>query len=87
METVYEIRCDKCGLLIFEDLDEHDPEASAQDLVIQLNRDTCVSFYRHRDYCPDCLEDIWLGINELIGVKIDNAWDERDKEYAVDEYR
>lgn len=76
-----EIRCDKCNLLIFEDLDYNDPESSAQELVIRLNQDQCVNFYRQRDYCPECLEEIWLGINALIGLGAARAWEERDREY------
>jgi len=55
--------CDGCGRAI-------SPEAMddefANDLVIALNQDQCVHFFRYRDYCTACLEPIWQAICKLI---------------------
>lgn len=70
--------CDGCGKPI---LDDDHGESCAHELIIHLDQDQCVNLFRQRDYCPACLESIWEGINQLIGVTEDRAWDERDQEY------
>jgi hypothetical protein len=61
-------QCDKCG----EDISrEAYANNYAHELEIALDQDECVRFYRRRDYCPDCLESIWLTINQLIGADPD----------------
>ncbi len=77
-ETVETRKCDKCKKPI--DVDEHE-EAAAHELIVALDQEQCVSFYRRRDLCPACLDPIWLAINELLGVSGERAWDERDKDY------
>lgn len=61
-DTVY--RCDKCG----KEISREDHEGDyAHELLITLDQFECVSYLRERDYCPGCLEPIWLAINALIG--------------------
>jgi hypothetical protein len=69
-------KCDKCGKEISYDL--HAEEA-AHELILMLDQDQCVNFYRRRDYCDDCFAQIWEMMNSLIGVN--EPYMERDREY------
>jgi predicted RNA-binding Zn-ribbon protein involved in translation (DUF1610 family) len=74
-ETVTTYRCDGCGRLISRD----DREGLfAHELVISLDGEECVNFYRQRDFCPDCLEPVWLKVNELLNADPEA---ERDRDY------
>lgn len=68
--------CDRCGKKI--DPDDWDGD-TAHELVITLDDQQCVSFFRRRDYCPDCLKPIWDAINTLIRA---DPGKERDREYG-----
>lgn len=74
-DYVSNIRCDGCGLEIFEDLqDEYDQEAN--ELFIALNQHQCVSMLRYRDYCTECLEPVWDAIMKLIKADPDTEREE-----------
>jgi hypothetical protein len=77
-EVVERRKCDRCGRAIDpEELEEE----YAHELVVILDQDKCVNFYRRRDYCLECLEPIWEAVNALLGVTKESIWGERDKEY------
>jgi hypothetical protein len=77
IEAVIEVRCDGCGGV----MSQGEPgELLANELVIMLNQSQCVSFTRFRDYCGDCLEPVWLAVNDLI--KADPSV-ERDREHDL----
>lgn len=69
--------CDKCGKEI--SWDSHEGENTAHELILVLDQEQCVNFYRRRDYCDDCFEPIWETMNKLIGVN--DPYVERDREY------
>jgi hypothetical protein len=61
-------KCDGCG----KNMDRAPmTESFAHELEICLDAEECVSFYRRRDYCPECLEPIWQAVNKLIGADPD----------------
>lgn len=67
--------CDGCGGEISPgDIDE----TFANELVITLNQDECVSFFRRRDYCTACLEPIWQAVSKLIKADPDTEGDDRE---------
>jgi len=68
------VKCDGCGKPVSPDGGQDD---FAHELVIALDQDECVSFYRQRDYCPSCLERIWREINRLIRADPDCDGDDR----------
>lgn len=67
--------CDGCGRAI--DGGAYDGD-EANELIVGLNLDDCVRFYRRRDYCTVCLEPIWQAICKLI--KSDPDAEGRDPE-------
>lgn len=67
--------CDGCGRAI--DPGAYDDD-EANELIVGLNMEDCVSFYRRRDYCSRCLEPIWRAICKLI--KSDPDAEGRDPE-------
>lgn len=69
--------CDKCGQEI--SWDEHYGKNTAHELILMLDQEQCVNFYRRRDYCDDCMDPIWKAMNTLIGVN--DPYVERDREY------
>lgn len=75
--TTVTYTCDKCGMKI--SWDEHEGENTAHELILILDQEQCVNFYRRRDYCDNCFEPIWRTMNTLIGV--DDPYVERDREY------
>jgi len=79
-EVVTAYQCDGCNRKIRRDGDDD----FAHELLITLDQERCVNFYRRRDLCPACLDAIWVKLNELIGVEPGSAWDEADREYDVD---
>lgn len=68
--------CDGCGKSI--DPDVWIGDNVGHELVIILDPDECVSFYRRRDLCDECLTPIWEAVNKLIKA---DSWVERDREY------
>ena len=69
--------CDGCGGEISpEDMDD----TFANELVIALNEDQCVSTRFRRDYCTACLEPLWQRICEVIGADPDAAGFDRADE-------
>jgi hypothetical protein len=73
--------CDSCGKPLTREWPEMEENGNcAHELVITLDQEECVNFFRQRDYCPDCLNPIWDAINKLIGADPDV---ERDKEYEL----
>jgi hypothetical protein len=69
--------CDKCGKSISpEEMDD----LAANELVIRLNEEQCVSTMFRRDYCTECLEPIWEAICGLIGADPDTEGFDRQEE-------
>lgn len=71
--------CDGCGKTItrsWPECEEHDNYA--HELVIAMDQDECVNFFRQRDYCPTCMDPVWQAINKLITADPEA---ERDREY------
>ena len=75
--TTVRYTCDKCGKEI--SWDEHEGDNTAHELILMLDQEQCVNFYRRRDYCDDCFDPIWTAMNTLLGVG--DPWMERDREY------
>lgn len=61
--------CDKCNKSIDQDAMN---EEFANELIILLNAQECVSSSFRRDYCTDCLEIIWKVICEAIKADPDD---------------
>jgi hypothetical protein len=78
-ETLTNYKCDKCGKPISRE--DRTGDAYAHELVVLLDQEECVNFFRRRDLCPGCLKPTWLAVNELLGVSGEHADDERDKDY------
>jgi hypothetical protein len=72
--------CDKCGRPISpEEMDD----LFANELVVRLNEEECVSTTFRRDYCTECLEPAWLAICEAIGADPDaQGFDRREEDDA-----
>lgn len=69
--------CDKCG----KPISPHEiDDLFANELVIALNQDECVSTTLRRDYCTECLEPVWLAICGLIGADPDTEGFDRAEE-------
>jgi len=62
-ETQY--TCTKCGRGINPGWDE--PEF-ANELIILLNQDECVSHRFRKDYCTNCLTPLWDDLCHLLGL-------------------
>jgi hypothetical protein len=74
-EWVTDYTCDGCGGIISRD--NHD-ESFAHELIITLDGEECVNFFRRRDFCPGCLKPVWDAVNKLIGASPDDL---KDKDY------
>jgi len=61
--------CTKCGRSIDPTLDG--PEF-ANELIILLNQEQCVSQRFRRDYCTECLTPIWLDLCQLLDIDPDD---------------
>lgn len=69
--TSYQVTytCTKCGKIIHPEWDE--PEF-ANELVLMLNDNQCVSQRFRKDYCTPCLEPIWPALCQILGVDPDD---------------
>lgn len=72
-----DVTCDGCGKTISYE-EHYDLDLVAHEIVISLDGDECVNFFRRRDYCDQCNTPIWEAINKLINSEV---WVERDKDY------
>lgn len=70
--------CDKCHAQLTRDDAEVSGLPNAHELIIVLDEEQCVNFFRRRDYCPECLEPVWAAINTLVGADPEL---ERDRDY------
>lgn len=59
------VTCDKCKREF--PLEDY----ATNEIIVAMDQDSCVSYVHRRDYCIDCLGDIWVGICRLIGADPD----------------
>lgn len=78
-ESFQAFTCDSCGRQLTHEWPEgEEQQNTAHELVIMLDQDECVNFFRRRDFCPQCLNPVWDAINTLLGADPDA---ERDRDY------
>jgi RNase P subunit RPR2 len=58
------ITCDRCGVIC--------RPADANQIIVMLDPDECVSYRHGRDYCAACASVMWEGICEVIGADPDD---------------
>ena len=68
-----QIRCDKCGCEISDELGDFDDNLYPQTVEVALNLDLCVrdGAFR-RDYCKTCCNHVWAAICTIIQADPDD---------------